>query len=164
MHPAVNLLLLAALVAATPALAKSSDRQQPMDISADNTDAVMEDNGMSVLQGNVSIRQGTLEVNADRAEVHRVAGDIQRIVLTGAPARLRQVSDTGEAMEAQARQVTYTLSEDIMLLTGAVEVRQPRGTLSGETVRYDIGTGRLNGGGDGQRVNMRILPKTAASN
>ena len=164
MHPAVNLLLLAALVAATPALAKSSDRQQPMDISADNTDAVMEDNGMSVLQGNVSIRQGTLEVNADRAEVHRVAGDIQRIVLTGAPARLRQVSDTGETMEAQARQVTYTLSEDIMLLTGAVEVRQPRGTLSGETVRYDIGTGRLNGGGDGQRVNMRILPKTAASN
>lgn len=164
MHPAVNLLLLAALVAATPALAKSSDRQQPMDISADNTDAVMEDNGMSVLQGNVSIRQGTLEVNADRAEVHRVAGDIQRIVLTGAPARLKQVSDTGEAMEAQARQVTYTLSEDIMLLTGAVEVRQPRGTLSGETVRYDIGTGRLNGGGDGQRVNMRILPKTAASN
>lgn len=164
MHPAVNLLLLAALVAATPALAKSSDRQQPMDISADNTDAVMQDNGMSVLQGNVSIRQGTLEVNADRAEVHRVAGDIQRIVLTGAPARLRQVSDTGETMEAQARQVTYTLSEDIMLLTGAVEVRQPRGTLSGETVRYDIGTGRLNGGGDGQRVNMRILPKTAASN
>ena len=164
MHPAVNLLLLAALVAATPALAKSSDRQQPMDISADNTDAVMEDNGMSVLKGNVSIRQGTLEVNADRAEVHRVAGDIQRIVLTGAPARLKQVSDTGEAMEAEARQVTYTLSEDIMLLTGAVEVRQPRGTLSGETVRYDIGTGRLNGGGDGQRVNMRILPKTAASN
>lgn len=164
MHPAANLLLLAALVAATPALAKSSDRQQPMDISADSTDAVMEDNGMSVLKGNVSIRQGTLEVNADRAEVHRVAGDIQRIVLTGAPARLKQVSDAGEAMEAEARQVTYTLSEDIMLLTGAVQVRQPRGTLSGETVRYDIGTGRLNGGGDGQRVNMRILPKTAASN
>lgn len=164
MHPAANLLLLAALVAATPALAKSSDRQQPMDISADSTDAVMEDNGMSVLKGNVSIRQGTLEVNADRAEVHRVAGDIQRIVLTGAPARLKQVSDAGEAMEAEARQVTYTLSEDIMLLSGAVQVRQPRGTLSGETVRYDIGTGRLNGGGDGQRVNMRILPKTAASN
>ncbi len=164
MHPAANLLLLAALVAATPALAKSSDRQQPMDISADSTDAVMEDNGMSVLKGNVSIRQGTLEVNADRAEVHRVAGDIQRIVLTGAPARLKQVSDAGEAMEAEARQVTYTLSEDIMLLTGAVQVRQPRGTLSGETVRYDVGTGRLNGGGDGQRVNMRILPKTAASN
>ena len=75
MHPAVNLLLLAALVAATPALAKSSDRQQPMDISADSTDAVMEDNGMSVLKGNVSIRQGTLEVNADRAEVHRTIYD-----------------------------------------------------------------------------------------
>ena len=164
MHPAVNLLLLAALVAATPALAKSSDRQQPMDISADNTDAVMEDNGMSVLQGNVSIRQGTLEVNADRAEVHRVAGDPQRIVLTGAPARMKQVSDTGEPMEAQANQITYTLSDDIIVLSGAVQVRQPRGTLSGETVRYDIGTGRLNGGGDGQRVNMRILPKTAASN
>lgn len=163
MRPVANLLILAAALAAAPVLAKSGDRNQPMDINADRTDAVMDDTGVSVLEGNVTIRQGTLAVDADRAEVHRAAGDIQRIVLTGAPVRLRQVSDTGEPMDAQARQVTYTLTEDIMLLTGAVKVEQPRGTLTGETVRYDMATGRVNGGGDGQRVSLRILPKTATS-
>lgn len=163
MRPVANLLILAAALAAAPVLAKSGDRNQPMDIKADRTDAVMDDTGVSVFEGNVTIRRGTLAVDADRAEVHRAAGDISRIVLTGAPVRLRQVSDTGEPMDAQARQVTYTLSEDIMLLSGAVKVEQPRGTLTGETVRYDMATGRVNGGGDGQRVSLRILPKTATA-
>lgn len=158
-----SLLLLAAALAAGPALAKSTDRQQPMDVSADNSDALMEDNGVSVLQGNVRIRQGTLEVDADRAEIHRRGGDIDRIVLTGAPVRLRQVSDGGEPLDASARTVTYTMSEEIMVLAGSVEIRQPRGTMRGETVRYDIDTGRLNGGGDGQGVTLRILPKSATS-
>ncbi|TNJ35402.1 lipopolysaccharide transport periplasmic protein LptA [Arenimonas terrae] len=164
MRPAArDLLLLLSLLAAAPALAKSTDRDQPMDINADSSDSLLQDNGMSVLEGNVTIRQGTLKVDADRAEVHRRNGEIERIVLIGAPARLRQVSDSGEAMDARARQVVYTLSDENMVLTGAVEIRQPRGTLRGETVKYDINTGRLNGGGDGQRVSMRILPKTAAA-
>jgi hypothetical protein len=35
-----------------------------------------------------------------------------------------------------------------------------RGTLRGETIKYDLKTGRLDGGGDGSRVKMRIMPKT----
>jgi lipopolysaccharide export system protein LptA len=157
---AASLLLPLALLLAAPAAAKSSDRDQPMDISADRTDALLEDDSVSTLEGNVKIRQGTMEVDADRAEIHRVAGEIRRIVLTGAPARLHQISDAGEPMDAFARTITYTPDEDIMVLAGSVEIRQPRGTLRGETVKYDIGTGRLDGGGDGSRVSMRILPKS----
>jgi len=153
-----------ALALAAPAAAKSSDRQQPMDIDANNIDGLLDDNSVSVLQGNVRIRQGSLEVDADRAEVHRRAGEIDRIVLTGGPVRLRQVSDQGEPMDATARQVVYTLTNDIMVLTGAVDIKQPRGNLRGETIKYDLGTGRLDGGGDGQRVSLRILPKTAPTN
>jgi lipopolysaccharide export system protein LptA len=162
MRPAaLSLILLAAAVAAGPALAKSTDRQQPMDLSAANMDALLSDDSVSTLEGSVTIRQGSLEVDADRAEIHRKAGEIDRIVLTGSPARLRQVSDQGEPMDASARQVVYTISSEVMLLTGNVVITQPRGNLSGETVKYDITTGRLDGGGDGQRVQMRILPKAA---
>lgn len=164
MRPALLSLLLIALAVASPAAARSSDRQQPMDIDADNIDGLLDDNGVSVLQGNVRIRQGTLEVDADRAEVHRRAGEIDRIVLTGGPVRLRQVSDQGEPMDATARQVVYTLTDEIMVLTGAVDIKQPRGNLRGETVKYDLGTGRLDGGGDGKRVSLRILPKSAPTN
>ncbi len=162
MRHAASLLMLLAL--ALPAFGKSSDRNAPMDIGADRTDALLGDDSVSVLEGNVRIRQGTLEVDADRAEVHRAAGDISKIVLTGNRVRLRQVADNGEPMDAQARQVVYTLGNEQMLLTGAVEVKQPRGTLSGETIKYDLATGRLDGGGDGSRVSMRILPKNAPAN
>ena len=163
MRPAaLSLILLAAAVAAGPALAKSTDRQQPMDLSAANMDALLSDDSVSTLEGSVTIRQGSLEVDADRAEIHRKAGEIDRIVLTGSPARLRQISDQGEPMDASAAQVVYTISSEVMVLTGNVVITQPRGNLRGETVKYDITTGRLDGGGDGQRVQMRILPKTTA--
>ncbi len=163
MRPAaLSVTLLALAFAAGPALAKSTDRQQPMDLSAANMDALLSDDSVSTLEGSVSIRQGSLEVDADRAEVHRKAGEIDRIVLTGSPARLRQVSDQGEPMDASAAQVVYTMSSEVMVLTGNVVINQPRGNLRGETVKYDINTGRLDGGGDGQRVSMRILPKAAA--
>ena len=161
MRHASKLLLLAAAVAAAPVLAKSSDRNQPMDLSADRTDALLGDDSVSTLEGNVRIRQGTLEVDADRAEVHRAAGEINRIVLTGAPAVLRQVSDAGEPREATANRIVYMLGDETMMLTNNVVITQPRGTLRGETIKYDINTGRLDGGGDGARVSMRILPKNA---
>ena len=164
MRPAATSLLILCLAAAGPALARSTDRSQPMDIDADRTDALLGDDAVSVLEGNVKIRQGSLEVDAERAEVHRRAGDIDRIVLTGAPARLRQVSDAGEPMDARASQVVYTLSSEVMVLTGGVVIEQPRGNLRGETIKYNVDTGRLDGGGDGQRVSLRILPKTAPAN
>jgi len=163
MRHASKLLILATLLATAPVLAKSGDRNQPMDISADRTDALLGDDSVSTLEGNVRIRQGSLEVDAARADVHRVGGDINRIVLTGTPAQLRQVSDAGEPMEATANRIVYLLADESMMLTGNVVVSQPRGTLRGETIKYDINTGRLDGGGDGARVSMRILPKTAAA-
>ena len=156
--------LLTLLLAAAPAFAKSTDRQQPMDIAADNLDALLADDSVSTLVGNVRIRQGSLEVDADRAQIFRVNGEIERIVLTGSPARLRQVSDQGEPMSADANEIEYTLSSELMLLRGSVVVEQARGTLRGETLKYNIATGRIDGGGDGTRVSMRILPKTAPAN
>ncbi|MFY2762981.1 lipopolysaccharide transport periplasmic protein LptA [Arenimonas sp. MALMAid1274] len=164
MRHALKFSLLICALAAGLASAKSSDREQPMDIDADNMDALLSDDSVSTLTGNVRIRQGSLEVDADKADIHRKAGEIDRIVLTGGPARLAQVSDTGEPMTATAREIVYTMSSEIMVLTGNVVVEQPRGNLRGETVKYDINTGRLDGGGDGKRVSMRILPKTTPKN
>jgi lipopolysaccharide export system protein LptA len=153
-------MLLAALLP-VDATAKSSDRNQPMDVEADRTDAELGDDGQAILTGNVLITQGTLEVGADRATIHRNAGEISQVVLTGAPATLKQVNDNGETMNAHASQITYTLSNELIVLSGSVVIEQPRGTLRGETIKYDLKTGRLDGGGDGNRVKMRIMPKTA---
>jgi lipopolysaccharide export system protein LptA len=162
--PANNLLpLCLALVALLPLAtsAKTSDRSAPMDVSADRTDAMLGDDSDSVLTGDVAITQGTLQVHADKAVIHRKAGDITQVELTGAPATLKEVADNGDPMTAHASTIVYTLSSDLVVLTGGVVVEQPRGTLRGEMIKYDLKTGRLDGGGDGNRVQMRIMPKSA---
>ena len=161
LHALSSLMLVALLPLG--AQAKTTDRNAPMDIEADRTDAMLGDNSESVLTGSVKITQGSLQVNADRAVIHRKAGDISQVVLTGTPATLKQVNDNGEAMNARASQIVYTLTNDIVVLTGNVVIEQPRGNLRGETIKYDLKTGRLDGGGDGKRVQMRIMPKTAGA-
>lgn len=160
--PALSSLLLVALLP-LGAQAKTTDRQAPMDIDAGHTDALLTDDGDTVLSDGVVIVQGTLDVRSDKAVLHRKAGELSEVVLTGSPATLKQVNDNGEAMNARASQIVYTLSSDIVVLTGGVVIEQPRGTLRGESVKYDLKTGRLDGGGDGKRVQMRILPKTAGA-
>jgi lipopolysaccharide export system protein LptA len=157
-----NLLLLAPalLLVAVTAAAKSTDRNAPMDISAAHADAVLTDDGDATLSGEVVITQGTLNVNADNAVVTRKDGEIEQVTLTGNPATLSQVNDNGERMTAKAAKIVYTLSTDLIVLTGGVVVTQPRGNLRGEMIKYDLTTGRLDGGGGGGRVSMRILPKT----
>lgn len=160
MRPNLLNAALIAVLAVSAAHAKSTDRQQPMDIAADETDAQMSDDSESTLIGNVNITQGSLNVKADRAVIVRKSGEIASVTLTGAPAVLSQVTDAGEAMTARARTIVYRMNSEIVLLTGGVEIEQPRGTLRGETVKYDLNTGRLDGGGDGSRVQMRIQPKS----
>ena len=150
------------LVLAPLADAKTTDRSAPMDISADRTDAVLTDDSDSTLTGNVLITQGSMEIGADRAVIHRRAGEITQIELIGTPATLKQVADNGEPMNARAGRIVYTLSSDMVVLTSSVVIEQPRGNLRGETIKYDLKTGRLDGGGDGNRVQMRILPKSAS--
>jgi len=162
MRPVALSLMLLALLLPFDSHAKTTDRSQPMDVESDHTDVEMGDNGDAVLTGNVKITQGTLEVGADKATIQRQGGEISQVVLTGAPATLKQVNDNGETMNAHAAQIVYyTAGKDLIVLSGNVVIEQPRGTLRGETIKYDLKTGRLDGGGDGSRVHMRIMPKTA---
>ena len=153
-------LAIALLACAGAAAAKSTDRNQPMDISAAQVDAVLTDDGDAKMKGDVVISQGTLNVHADDAVVTRKGGEIEQVTLTGAPAILSQVNDNGEKMTARAARIVYTISNELIVMTGDVVVNQPRGNLKGEMIKYDLTTGRLDGGGGGGRVSMRILPKT----
>ncbi len=156
----VNLLpALLLFAAASGAAAKSTDRKQPMDIAADSSDMLLNDDGVSKICGNVRISQGTLAIDADCAEVTRVKGDLTQVTLTGAPARLRQVNDNGEPMDASAARIIYFTKAAQITLSGGVVIDQPRGSMRGESIRYDLNTGRLNGGGDGSRIQMRLSPK-----
>ena len=118
----------------------------------------MENNSDSILDGNVTITQGTLEVRSDRAIVRRGNGDIDKITLVGKPAFMKHVNDNGEPMTAQAVTIVYSLSSDVILLSGGATILTPRGSINGEPIKYNLKTGRLDSGSSGNRVSMRIMP------
>ena len=163
---AVNALLVAAAIGfAGAASARSSDRNQPMELDANSSDCSVDDSGPCTFSGNVHIVQGTLDIVAAHADVRRGGGDIQRVQLTGSPVVLRQQMDNGSSMHARAARVDYDMPRDTVVFTGKAHIEQPgRGSITGERIVYNMKTGQVQSGGQGGgRVKMRILPKGAAA-
>ena len=159
-----DVLLAAALVAcAGTALAKTSDRNQPMDAESNQNNCILTDTGQCVMTGNVQISQGSLHIDAAKAVIYREGGDISRAVLTGSPAVLKQQMDDGTPLNARASNVDYNLRTEVVVFTGDVQLDQPRGSMSGQRVVYNLKTGVIDSGGQGNgRVKMHILPKNVA--
>lgn len=147
------------------ASAASADRQQPMDIDAGSIDGTLADSGDVNLSGAVVISQGSLDIRAESAVVTRAEGEVVQVLLTGNPAALKQIDDAGNPVSVRAKQVLYRPQSNEVELTGEVEVDQPRGSMRGERIRYDMASGQLHadGGGTSERIRMRIAPARDAA-
>lgn len=162
LHKLATLAATALLLAPSAADARSSDRRQPMDIDGGAADYSVDENRPTIISGGVRITQGTLKIDASRAEISMRNGEPSRAVLTGSPVRLSQQLDNGTPMSAVASRVDYDLSNETVVFTGNVSITQPRGSLAGGRVVYNMRTGQVNSGGgseSGGRVKMRILPR-----
>ena len=156
---AAGALALALLAASGGAGARTSDRNQPMDIEAARSDCGLGENATCTFTGNATITQGTLRIVADKAVVVQVAGKPSRAQFSGG-VTLQQEMDDGDRIDARSANVEYDMRNEVIVFTGNVTITQNRGSLSGERVVYNLKTGQLESGGNGGgRVKMRILPK-----
>ncbi|MFC3716951.1 lipopolysaccharide transport periplasmic protein LptA [Luteimonas soli] len=163
---ASTLPLLAALacVVAGGAWAKSSDRNQRMNVTANSSDCSVDESKPCILSGNVHITQGTLDIQSAKADVRRGGGQ-QVIKLTGSPVKMKQQMDDGGWMNATAAQIDYDQNRDTVVFSGNAVVKQPgRGSISGERIVYNMATGQVQSGAaaGGGRVNMTFEPKNKA--
>lgn len=141
-------------------IALESDRQQPLEVHADATDGTLGD-GKAVLKGNVEIRQGTLMVEADLAEVEKVEGRVRTVTLTGEPVKLQQEIEEQGLVTAQARKIEYEVASGIITLTGSADVIHPQYQVRGEVLIYDMKLQHFQGnGGDGNgRIRIQLDPE-----
>lgn len=158
---AAALLAVSGLALAGAAVARTSDRNQPMDIEAAHQVCGFGANDTCTLTGNVTLTQGSLNIVAAKAIIEQNGGDPSRALLSGG-VTLKQTMDDGNQINATAANVDYNLKTEVVVFTGNVELRQLRGTLSGQRVVYNMKTNQVESGGAGNgRVKMRILPKSA---
>ena len=160
--------LAAAVFALLPALAlaKQSDRQQPLDYVAKSTDAFNAPNTVTTLKGSVRITQGSLLLTGDVAKIYLDADtQIARVVVTGTPAHIQQLDDSGNLMTGDAATLDYDNIHGIAVLSGhAVVKQQGRGQFEGDKLTYNTATSQITGeaSGDGL-VHGVFLPKPKPS-
>ena len=163
-HPDARKLLLFSLLALSPGwvFGLESDRQQPLLVDADTTDGTLGD-GIAILRGNVEIRQGTLVVEADVAEVEKADGKVRLVSLTGSPVVLQQEIENEGLVTATAQAISYQVASGIVTLTGAADVNHPQYHISGEVLVYDMNQQHFQGsGGDSNgRIRIELAPEVA---
>jgi lipopolysaccharide export system protein LptA len=161
-------LLMAAILLLTvpgPLLALETDRQQPLEVNADSTEGSLGD-GIATLKGNVEIRQGTMLIQSDIAEVEKVDGRVRKFELNGNPVHLQQEIEEEGLVTAEAKKVVYMVATGIVTLTGEADVIHPQYHISGEVLEYDMNTQHFQGsGGDGNgRIRIRLEPEVVPGN
>jgi len=153
--------LFVAMLFVSPAIsALESDRQQPLLVNADSTDGTLGD-GKAILRGNVEIRQGTLLVKADVAEVEKTDGRVRLVELTGQPVLLQQDIENEGLVTATAKAISYQVATGMVTLSGAADVKHPQYHISGELLIYDMNKQHFQGnGGDGNgRIRIELAPE-----
>jgi len=158
----VFLLIAVAVLLLAPGqlLALKTDRQEPLEVHADATDGTLGD-GIATMTGNVEIRQGTLLIRADVAQVEKAEGRVRRFELNGNPVHLQQEIEDEGLVTAEARRIEYEVASGIVILTGGADVIHPQYRISGEVLEYDMNVQNFKGsGGDGNgRIRIELDPE-----
>ena len=158
--------LLFLLICFSPTLqALESDRQQPLEVNANSTDGTLGD-GITTLRGEVDIRQGTLHITADEAEVSKVDGRVQSVTFRGKPAFLEQEIEEQGLIQATANIIDYQVASGLVTLTGSADVQHPQYQINGEMLTYDLNVQHFEGSGDENsngRIHIRLDPEVINS-
>jgi lipopolysaccharide export system protein LptA len=171
-------LLAFALAAAAPAAhALSSDRDQPMDITADHariTQGTDKAPGITYLTGNVRMTRGTMKATGAQATIYQhpdnardaqgkdISSQVQRVILLGRQAHMEERNKDGGLVTSNADRIDYNADTSIADLTGNVTVvQQGRSEFHGTHMTYNTDTGEMESGDNtpANRVHMIIQPK-----
>ena len=124
---------------ATVGIALPDDREQPIHITADK--AVRDEKrGVTIYTGNVQMRQGSMELDADSLTIFHEDRDANKIVARGQPAKMRQQPEIDEGLvHAHALVITYFRREELVHLRTEAELTRDDGTLvTGDSIDYYI--------------------------
>lgn len=137
---AVQLLLAASLLSLSMAARPlPDDREQPIHITADK--AVRDEKrGVTIYSGNVQMRQGSMELDADSLTIFHEDRDANKIVARGQPAKMRQQPEIDEGLvHAHAQVITYYRREELVHLRTNAQLQRDDGTLvTGDSIDYFI--------------------------
>ena len=143
------------------AFALPSDRHATIRIESDRA-YINEKTGITIYEGSVVTRQGSIQINADKVTIYSIEGQANKIVCVGQPASYRQRPESGGSLvSARASTIEYYLETDVISLVDNASLVQDGLILNGNKINYDLKAERVEATGDAannQRVHMVIPP------
>lgn len=157
------------LHASAVAMAEKADRNKPVNLEADKV-TINEAKQIAVFEGNVILRQGTLELRGDRMEVRQDKGGFKFGTAWGNRAYFRQKRDGfDEYIEGWAERLEYDGQAETMKMFNRAKIKHGQDEVSGNFISYDakLEFYQVIGGGakaadpkhSGGRVRAVIQPK-----
>ena len=169
----VLLLMLSLLLLSTGVLAEKADRSKPIHVESDRV-TVDDLKQLSVFDGNVVLRQGTMMIRGDRMEVRQDKEGFKHGTVWGKRAYFRQKRDgVDEWIEGWAERVEYNSRADKLQLFTRAALKRGDDEVSGDYISYDAaseffqviggGSKAASGNNPDGRVRTVLQPKTTAT-
>lgn len=135
---------LACLSIATPSFALKSDRDQPAEIEADDTEIDFR-TGVRTLTDNVLVVQGSLRLKADKLVAnYNKKGDLIKATAWGSLARFKQrPDDKPDDVEGWAEKMIVDYANNTLTLIGKAALKQGETTARGNQIVYNMETDKL---------------------
>ncbi len=153
--------LITAMLVFPLASSGSDDRDQPVVIQADEVDMDLK-SGLRLYRGNVSVTKGSIRILADQIEMTFSNEQLALALATGQPAVFRQ-RPAGKSHDVVGKGESIEMDEvnNLVTLRGGASLKQQQDTVYGETIVYDLRSGKLRVRGNSNSVTQTILaPKT----
>ena len=140
--PLISLVLL--LSTPNSVFALKSDRDQPAEIEADNTEIDFK-SGVHTLTDNVLFVQGTLRLKADKlVAVRNKRGDLEKATAWGSLARVKLRPDNEpHDVEGWGKKMVVDNAKNTVTLIGNASLKQGDRTARGDTIVYNLSTDKL---------------------
>jgi lipopolysaccharide export system protein LptA len=142
-------------------MALSTDSEQPVYIDSDSQLLDMKSNQVT-FEGDVKLKQGSININADKVIVTReaVTGTIQIIEGFGDLATFSQLTDDGKTLYGEAKELHYSLKDYQLTMKRQAMLSQDDSVIRGPTIKYRISSQKLVADGNAnERVSTVLQPQ-----
>lgn len=133
--------MLGCLSGATLAHAERNDRDQPIQFSADKSEAINYETKVATLSGNVIITQGTMIIHADRVVLRQNPDNTLSATAHGKPVSFRQKSNSSdEYVEGYALRAEYDGQKEVLELFDQALLKQGVDEIRSNYIYYNGAT------------------------
>ncbi len=164
MKQLINLTTLVALALMTQyANALPNDVEKPLEIQADEA-SFDQNTGEAIYKGNVFIKQGSIEIQAEYLKVstNTTTRQFSSLEASGSPAKFSQQVDwSGNIVISKGNEIRYSTEDSKLEIIGNGYLSRMDNTISADHILYMIDEGTFSAEKkDTGRVSMTLQPQT----